>query len=234
MCNPNAGGNNNNNNGSGGGNNGNGGNNTGCGAGGVSNCPPASTGSGGGQYPIPIYDYIESMIPFSGQDACNFFIPNSMICNPDYSPNLSNISISNASGCLQDFWSCYNPTAIVFGINGGAGAGIFNIAGAEAVIMLQNGAAQDFYYAGQGSGEGGNLSGYSGIVFNLNDFGSYIGPFATYTLAVGPGEGVAVSYFHDVNIAPFSPGGVQGFSIGPAAVTLISFSGTRTDYVPFP
>ena len=127
----------------------------------------------------------------------------------------------------------YHLDAGIGGFVGGAGVGsIFNTAGAENVAMIKDGVlqVQAFKYFGQGSGAGGSVSDYGGVVFNLKDFKSYEGDFNTYNFSAGVGTGITISYFHDANEAPFKPGTVQGFSISGAGVLGVSYSMTHTHF----
>ena len=123
-------------------------------------------------------------------------------------------------GCSQNFWSCYDPDAILWGASlSGSEPGVYNTGGLEEIFLFANAKRATFIYGGQGSSYGGGASAaaYGGLILNLKDPDDYKGPFGTAGFTVSILEkGVTVFYFWDSSKSPLSPRTTQGIGGGYA------------------
>lgn len=185
-------------------------------------------------------DILRELAPFTTSEACNYFL-DEVTCNPETWQFLSDpsylqsVQLSLQNSCLGDFWSCYDPDAVIFGGSlSGSSPGIYRTGGLELLEMTSDGALAFYGYGGDGysAGLGANGSVYIGAVFNLNNPDSYIGQFGAAGVAVSVfTEGVTLFYFWDSTQAPLEPGVTQGIAVGWAPGAGASVWSSITNYV---
>ncbi len=120
------------------------------------------------------------------------------------------------------------PNAVIAGVSAGDGTGgLYNVVGAEDVVLFNDDGIdiEAFTYAGTGTGGGGEVSVYFGLVWNLPDYDSYLGPFNTYSVTF---VDYTLNLFTDLSGDGFS--GIWGISVSPGTGIGLSASGAVTFY----
>jgi RHS repeat-associated protein len=148
-------------------------------------------------------------------------------------PTNTPTQIPSKNSASSDLLSGYDLDAAIIGVSAsGSEPGIYNTGGMEDLIFPDLSRAT-YNYGGQGGsyGLGANASTYFGVVLNIKNPESYIGPFGSAGLTISGAEvGLTAFYFWDSSKAPLSPGSTQGIAVGYAPGAHASVRWANTIY----